>query len=312
VCIFSITLLSGLMAVQAQLPAGKSRPLTVPDGYLATPMGYFHPSCVKQVANGDILHPDELAIEHIDGSFDAMTACAYPHFSARGEMAPAVSSADAKGGEPPYIGHSWMEAVQIETGSSYGEITSEFKVPDAPTSHDGQTIYFFPGMQDTNDVATIIQPVLGWNAYYTIEWGIASWNCCAKGTTYYSTPEPTEPGHVIYGEMKNTCSAGTLSCSKWDITTKDLTSGAHTELKNSSSQHQTFNWGFANVLEVYSVSTCSDYPAGGKLEAYDVTVYNDKFEKITPSWSLWQLWSGLSPQCGYGASWTKSEATIKY
>jgi hypothetical protein len=117
---------------------------------------------------------------------------------------------------------------------------------------------------------------------------------------------------VIYGEMKDTCSAGTLSCSKWDITTKDLTSGASTELKNSSSQHQTFNWGFANVLEVYSVAKCSDYPAGGKLEAYDVTVYNDKFEKVAPSWSLWELWAGLSPQCGYGASWTKSEATIKY
>jgi hypothetical protein len=317
-CLLSFALASGLAAVQAQVPAGKNRPATVPEGYLITPNGYFHSSCVKQLAEGDVLRPDEMAIQHKDGSFDAMTACAYPHFTARGEMVATESSADAKGGEPPYIGHSWMVAVQATTSSSYGEITTEFKVPPAPTSHDGQTIYFFPGMQDYNDSnGTIIQPVLGWDSDYSNQWGIASWNCCTKGTQYESKPKPTATGHVIYGEMKDTCSAGTLSCGSWNIITKDMNTGDTAELAKSGSQHQTFTWGFANVLEVYSVAKCSDFPVGGSLEAYDVTVYNDKFQKTSPSWSLLKAWEEnnppiKSPLCGYGGSFTSSEATLKY
>ena len=45
------------IAARAQVLAGPNRPATVPEGYLVTPMGYFHPSCVKEVARGDILRP---------------------------------------------------------------------------------------------------------------------------------------------------------------------------------------------------------------------------------------------------------------
>jgi hypothetical protein len=313
-CLFSILLVPALSTVQAQVPAGKNRPAAVPEGYLITPMGYFHSSCVKRLAAGDVLHSDEMAIQHKDGSFDAMTSCAYPHFTAKGELVPTERSSDGKPAELPFIGHDWLEAVQVTTTSSYGEITTEFKVPPAPASSDGQTIFFFPGMQDLNDTVTIIQPVLGWNNDFANEWSIASWNCCTKGTTYESHAEHTSSGHVIYGEIKDTCKSGTLSCGSWDIYTKDLTSGAYSDLLKSGSQHQTFNWGFANVLEVYNVTRCSDFPSGGKLEAYDVTVYNDKFQKIKPDWSLWNVWKqdGDSPVCGYGATTTQTTATITY
>jgi hypothetical protein len=302
------------IAAQAQAPAGPGRPATVPEGYLITPMGYFHPSCIKQTAEGDVLRPDEMAIQHQDGSFDSMSVCAYPHFTARGEMVPTEPSSGAKSDEQPFIKHDWIEAVQAVTSSSYGEITTEFKVPDAPTSHDGQTIFLFPGMQDTSDVKTILQPVLGWDDVYSNAWEIASWNCCTKGTVYHSPFEHTATGHVIYGKVKNQCSAGTLECGKWTVYTKDESTGTWTEIFNESNFGQTFNWVFSNVLEVYNVTRCSDYPSGGKLEAYDVDVYNDKFQKIDPSWSLWKVWKddGDSPVCGYGASWTSSESTIKF
>jgi hypothetical protein len=305
-----LMLVSAPIAVQAQVPAGPNRPAAVPEGYLITPMGYFHPSCVKQTAKGDVLHPDEMTIYHQDGSFDSMPVCAYPHFTARGERVPIEPRAD----DPPFIGHDWIEAVQAVTNSSYGEITTEFKVPDAPASSDNQTIYLFPGMQDINNTKTIIQPVLGWNAYFVNAWGIASWNCCVSHTVYVSGPEFVRTGDTIYGEVVNQCKAGTLECGKWTIKTKDLSSGAYSDLKNESNFRQTFNWVFSNVLEVYNVARCSDYPSNHKLEAYDVNVYNDKFEKINPSWSLWKVWAedGDSPVCGYGASWSSSESTIKY
>jgi hypothetical protein len=305
-----LMLASGSIAMQAQVQAGATLPAGVPAGFEATPMGYFHPSCVKEVAKDDVIRPDDLAIEHQDGSFDSIPSCAYPHYTARGEKVPT----EPRGDDPPFIGHDWIEAVQDVTSSSYGEITTEFMVPPAPASHDGQTIYLFPGMQDINDTKTILQPVLGWNHHYSNAWEIASWNCCTSGTVFVSPYEHTATGHVIYGKVKNQCSAGTLECHKWTVYTKDESTGIWTEIFNESNFGQTFNWVFSNVLEVYNIKRCSDYPEGGKLEAYDVNVYNDKFQKITPSWSLWKVWQedGDSPVCGYGASWTSSEATIKY
>ncbi len=319
-------LLAGLATVYAQVPAGANRPAAVPEGYLITPMGYFHPSCVKQVAKGDVLHPEEMAIAHADGSFDSMTECAYPHFNARGEIVPrestgktasnakaevvplSASTETKKPDDPPSIAHSWIVAIYTDTTSSYGEVTSEYKIPAAPTSHDGQTIYFFPGLQDlnSNKTETILQPVVGWNAYYNNAWGIASWNCCVKNTVYVSTPEKAKTGDKIYGQVINQCKAGTLECGKWTVRTEDKTTGAYSDLFNESNFGQTFNWGFGSVLEVYNVAKCSDYPAGGKLESTSVTFYNDKFQKISsPSWYLlkaWQLNSPpvKSPICNYG------------
>jgi hypothetical protein len=316
-----VVMLACGIAARAQVLAGPHRPATVPEGYLVTPMGYFHPSCVKEVARGDILRPDEMAIRHPNGSYAAMHVCAYSHFradgqevplnpsedtaTAKGETVPLGSSKDARvEGPPPFIGHSWIEAIYAQTSSSYGAISTQFKVPPGPASSDGQTLYFFPGMQDYHHVKTILQPVLGWNSDFKNAWGIASWNCCTKGTLYKSPGERTATGHVIYGVMVNQCSAGTLSCGKWTINTKDLTSGAYSKLFNESNFGQTFNWGFGAVLEVYNVARCSDYPSGGKLTSYNVNFYDYKFKKIAaPTWYLWKVWLGppaRSPVCGYG------------
>ena len=42
----------------AQAPAGPNRPAGVPDGYVITPFGYFHPSCVRQLTEGETLLAD--------------------------------------------------------------------------------------------------------------------------------------------------------------------------------------------------------------------------------------------------------------
>jgi hypothetical protein len=314
----TIVLLVSALTANAQVPAGANRPASVPEGYLVTPMGYFHASCVKQVASTDVLHPDEMAIYHADGSFDAMHVCAYPHFTAKGELIPLEPAAKGSGAgnkliplnpstetgskEPPYIKHSWMVDIETYTSSSYGEVKSDFTVPKAPSSHDGQIIYLFPGLQDYNNNATetILQPVLGWDAYYSNAWGIASWNCCVSNTLYVSNPEPANTGDKIYGEVINQCKSGTLECGKWTVKTEDKSTGAYSDLLNESNFGQTFNWGFGSVLEVYYVKKCSDYPQGGSLESTSVDFYNDEFQKITPTWYLSLDDKSGSPQCGYG------------
>ncbi|HTV31981.1 MAG TPA: hypothetical protein VME69_02605 [Methylocella sp.] len=298
---------AGLTAAQAQAPAGPNRPPTVPAGYLITPFGYFHPSCVVQLAEGDELLPDVKLIRHANGTSNAMHVCAYPHYRADGN----IVTGDERAVKDPNISHSWIVSESVTTTSSYGFLSAEWSVPPTPPSNDDQILYYFPGLEDIKDVVTILQPVLGWNADYPSAWGIASWNCCEKGTTYKATPERVSSGDTILGYMFDTCAAGTLSCSSWDVVTRDLQNGKVSQLIRTSSFRQTFNWAFGGVLEVYNVKQCSDYPnnpngfnGGGHAISFDeIGLYNDKLQRIAnPAWSL-NLWATkLTPQCSYGGS----------
>jgi hypothetical protein len=76
----------GSTAAQALPAAGPGRPATVPADYVITPFGYFHPSCVTQLGNGDEVRQDENAVRHTDGTYDSIQACAYTHYEANGEV----------------------------------------------------------------------------------------------------------------------------------------------------------------------------------------------------------------------------------
>jgi hypothetical protein len=225
---------------------------------------------------------------------------------------------DEQGVEAPNISHAWIEYASVTTTSSYGELYAEWTVPPTPTSNDGQTLFFFPGLEDSKDVVTILQPVLGWNSDYASAWGIASWNCCEKGTTYEATPQPVSPGDTILGYMFDTCSAGTLSCGSWNIVTWDLQNGNYSQLLNTSSFKQTFNWAFAGAVEVYNIKQCTDYPSNGTyygshaISFNEVGLYNDSFALIaSPAWSISNVSTGLTPQCSYGGSLPK-QVILKY
>jgi hypothetical protein len=167
-------------------------------------------------------------------------------------------------------------------------------------------------MEDINDVVTIIQPVLGWNSDYASAWGIASWNCCKNGTVFEATPTKVNSGDTINGYMFDTCASGTLSCGSWDVVALDTTSGKFSQLVNTSSQGQTFNWAFSGALEVYNIAQCGDYPSNGAISFYNVALYNDNFAKIaSPGWSVTNSSSGLTPQCSYGGT-LPQQTTLTY
>jgi hypothetical protein len=279
-------------------------PAGVPERYVVTPFGYYHSSCVQVLAEGDVLKPDELVIQHKDGSLDSMRACGYAHYTSGG-------TAVAPDAKDPSIKHAWIEDVFAKTNTSYGGLITEWKVPPTPKSNDGQTLYFFPGMEDDKDVKTIIQPVLGWNSNYKDAWEIASWNCCTKGTVFESTPVLVKSGDTILGAMYNNCKAGTLECTSWDVITEDATSHKQTELVKTSNFKQTFNWAFSNVLEVYNVVKCADLPPNDALTASDIALYTDGDVQIKdPAWFV--TVANVTPKCGYGASGTAAKITITY
>ena len=303
----AITMLfAGLTAAQA--PAGPKRPAAVPADFVLTPFGYFHPSCVNHLAEGEVVREDRKVIERKDGTTQLL-ACAYPHFEADGTkvVGDLKPVGDGKS-QPPYIGHSWIEYASIHDTYDYDLVYSTWTVPPSPASNDGQTLYFFNGLEDINDVVSIIQPVLGWNGNGLSGWSIAAWNCCPSGTTNEATPVSVNSGDQIEGYNFANCSAGTHTCASWDVVALDDQNGNFSQLIGTPNEGQTFNWAFGGVLEVYNITQCSDYPAsqasniGGQIGFHDQLVTNYKNAKLNPSWTISNVSGGLTPQCSYGGS----------
>jgi hypothetical protein len=300
-------LVMSIPSAQAQKQAGPNRPSAVPEGYVITPFGYFHPSCVREVASGDTVLPDG-RVQHEEGTVDAdAPVCSYPRYSASGETV-------AAGPKPPTISHSWIASGNsVNTTSPFGALTANWIVPPAPTTDHGQTVFLFPGMEDFVLDETIIQPVLGWNAgFFGTNWSIASWNCCPNGTTNYSTPVEVYSGDVIFGKIESNWGPGKKS-STWNITTEDKTIAKSTTLKKTPSEGQRFTWAQGGALEVYEIVKCSDYPPNKSATFYNLALYDQDFNRYpNPGWFLYNFSGGLAPQCNYGGTMTKRKVTLDY
>ena len=285
--------------------AGPNRPPNVPDGYVITPFGYFHASCVQSLAKGERLLADG-RLQHADGNIEPNVAvCNYPHYT-RGGIPLTAETNNA-----PEI-NGWIESASITTGSatkSYGALIAVWTVPPQPSANDGQVLYFFPGFEDINSTQSILQPVLQWNQG---QWSVASWNCCLNGIATNSSGVGVASGDRIYGSITSSCPPATLSCATWNVLSLDLSTGESTTLSSTPSEGQVFNWAFGGVLEPYYVIRCDDYPPNRQLSFDEITVFNQALHPISdPKWSG-SFNSTATPQCGYAVKETPHEVTLDY
>jgi hypothetical protein len=291
--------------------AETTRPAGVPADFVITPFGYFHPSCVHALAEGQTLLPDG-SVRLADGSLQAKKACNYAHYTATG----AIVSPEAKAAShlDPTI-NGWLEYISTTTSDSYGKIMSTWTVPPAPTSNDGQTLFFFPGLEDLNDVISIVQPVLQYGpsgAGGGNFWAVASWNCCINGDTWFSTLLDVNVGDGLQGTIVSTCAPGKNYCATWNVVSEDKTSGKKTTLAKTPADGQTWNWAFGAVSEDYGVVQCSDFPANSGI-TFTTEAYNQNRTRITnPGWQGTQAAPGTSPKCNYGLKVGTSKETVEY
>ena len=296
--------------------AGANRPATVPAGYVVTPFGYFHPSCVQSLAQGESLLADG-RVQRADGTTAGSVAvCSYPQYTPGGTPVNAGSAnTTARNNTPattsPEVS-GWIESASITTGcptESYGAMFATWKVPPQPSADDGQVLFLFPGFEDIDNTQSILQPVLQWNQQ---QWSIASWNCCLNGIVTSSPGVNVAPDDEIYGSITSTCPALTLSCATWNVLSLDLSTGESTTLGNTPSEGQIFNWAFGGVLEPYFVISCKDYPAGRHISFDNVTVFDQELHPVfNPQWTG-TFNSVVTPQCHYGVDGKDRTVTLDY
>ena len=238
-----------------------AKPASVPNDFIVTPHGYFHPSCVTELNESESVGDDGV-IRHLNGTSRAAPRCAHSHFDAKGGEVTAAgirvmaNSPTGFGGSVP-AADGWVTAASAVT-TPLNYLAASFNVPQNPANVANQILYYFPGIEPAATGDTIVQPVLGWNTIGSgPSWTMSSWNCCKYGGVFHSALVPVNPGDILAGAMTGSACVGNI-CSNWSITTRDTASGLSTTLA-SVSGNQSMNWAFGGVLEAYGVTTCRDY-----------------------------------------------------
>ncbi len=256
------------------------RPLS---GYVLTPHGYYHQSCVQELADDDVS--------------EALAPCAYPRLILRSDAAAAAATTNG-----------WVEDADWTSPSPATKLTSTFGVPSAPSSSAGQVVFFFPGMEPS-DGTIILQPVLQWGASAAgggASWAIASWSC--GPSCVHSKLTTVRAGDTIVGTITGSSCSSAGACS-WKIVTADTTSGRSTTL-NTRGDTESYVWLFGGVLEAYGVSACKQYPASGKESFASVDFYDAKGDLLAPSYASDLL--GTSPSCSFHVAPSTNGAVLTF
>ncbi len=281
---------AALVARPPQLPAG------VPEGFVATPVGYFHPSCLVHVNNDEEVGTDG-TIRAPTGQARATSVCQYEHYALSGQPVAQLAGVHGLTGEAAPFADAVAGGANTETApvikplavtndiegwsladfstfsAGVSKLSVSWVVPPTPAKS-GQVLFFFPGTQslDGKSGGTILQPVL---AYENSSWFVQSWNCCeGGGNAEYGDSVPVSPGDTILGVNTGTnCSASTGICNNWRVSTTDQRTGQSSVFDTSAFGHP-HQWIFAGVLEAYSLTSCDQLPTTGAL-TYDNFAISD-------------------------------------
>jgi hypothetical protein len=143
--------------------------------------------------------------------------------------------------------------------------TSTFTVPPVPSTSHGQTIFLFPGLQNSS---YILQPVLQWGpsaAGGGNYWAIANWYVDgSSGTALFSSLVRVNPGTVLTGVMTQTGTTG----SNYNYVSSFT---GYSSINLAVNNIQKLYWA-AESLEVYGVTVCSDYPNTTKTRFSGITL----------------------------------------
>jgi hypothetical protein len=273
------------------------RPAGVPLNYVATPNGFFHPSCVVALAESDTLAANGDVV-HAGGKISHTPACAYPRYGAQGQV--------LAGAQPDFGG--WIIASDSDSDVTppAKKMASDFVVPSGPTANVSQILYFFPGLEDGQNVITILQPVLAWNGFSDHRWTMTDWNCCSNGTSYHGSTIPVSTGDKIRGTMAGSKCSGDV-CNNWKIVSTDMNTSGSTTFKTIA-LGQAFTWYFGGVLEAYGVSACTHFPSNGEIDFTKDKVMDMDGNNTTPDWLSFNPGNG-APACNFVMTSTSPKNT---
>ena len=219
------------------------RNLSMSSNLVLTPGGYRHPSLVHRVEAGHAVHFSEGKTRLKNLATGAMLD---------------VPEYEIQPGDVPDFGTGWIADAfwQNFTGNPITSFETTWRVPPAPTTNSGQTIYLFSGIDPSDPRQAILQPVLQCgtsNAGGGAFWSVASWYVLGNGQAFFTTPVPVNPGAEVVGVM--TLTGRTNELFNYQSEFQGIP-GTELPVENVSE----LVW-CNETLEAYRITACSDYPA---------------------------------------------------
>lgn len=149
----------------------------------------------------------------------------------------------------------WLETATGNVSqplSYYGYWT----VPAAPTNNEGQVMFYFTALEDSESYPYILQPVLQWNNAGSNRWQIASWYGSDSAGYYESNPVNVNVGDSIYGNIYQNGGIG-----DWGIYIADTTQSTSTSAMTTNAH--TFSNSYVTLEKAGPFNTCNDLPGTG-------------------------------------------------
>lgn len=282
----------------------QTRPVNVPEEYVLTHSGFFHPSCVITVDDDEVIGDDAI-VRGSDGKEHLkVEPCAYPRFDRKGVLVD-KTEAPKKHAHDTYDG--WINWFEHDGDyDANGKLSHQWVVPLAPMKFVQQDVAFFNDLESDFGGGDIIQPVLDFGEIGTATWIIESEHCCVNNNDMQSNPVVVQPGDVIRGDVSGTGCDGS-SCQSWTITTTDVTTGKSTVLNTTSGAQNVANPG---VLETYDVTSCDMLPANGEITFEDVSDNPLDYQYYDYDSGGTQLPGNFPTNCGYDGQHNGSSYTL--
>src|SRR5262249_50960813 len=107
-------------------------------GYVATPAGFYHASCVHEIEDDATVDDDTDIVTRADGSTYQLPPCGYPV-----RMQPL--SADST--EPQV--NSWVVDGEKQVTGWVKDVTAEWTVPAQPSNRGSQVIFLFASIENS-------------------------------------------------------------------------------------------------------------------------------------------------------------------
>ena len=179
------------------------------------------------------------------------------------------------------FGSGWITyAYWNNTSNPISYFSTNWIVPSAPTTHNGQTIFLFSGIDPATPSDAILQPVLQWGpsaAGGGNYWAITNWYVEGSGQSYYGDSLiKVNPGTNLQGIMALTAQDTDYSYSS-----------TFTGYPNCSIQvNKVPQLTWANqTMEIYGITKYTDYPADSAVRMSSIQMKTGTANATSLKWT---------------------------
>jgi hypothetical protein len=274
-------LMSGTALAQERIIAEGEPPSS---DYEATPQGWAHKSCVVEVPDGGSAEDqaDGSVVVKKDGkTLFSRGRCRFPLVRFRTTVVSASGGASrGKPINPTVPAETWVESNRFtprtlrNMARFFSAMQSKFTVPEAPTSKDTQTIFFFSGLVAFDGGSSaIIQPVIQWNQSSAQRWQARNYYVANNLILKSQGLIELAPGDVVDGVM---IANGCTSSGDCNWTLSVAKNGGSPSTMTTPASAWVFTDARPAVLEEYRITKCEQFPPGELAVFSEVYAYQPK------------------------------------